>query len=592
MPLLVGGIYKGEKARSIVEKLCQDILGHVGTPYTVDNESLGYKIVAGCQDFESPEELIVPLDNNSSLLTGRLFAKDFTEFDPQELSVEAIKKTQGKFLGDSYWGRYLLITTDDKGITIYRDPQGLTPLFYMPIEGGYIFASRISFLYDALDKKPDLNWNYLSSFIAGNHALTAVTPFMDVQEVLPGCSTTLSIGKEPLISQFWDPTLYASPYKEDDSIFEEKLFDTVGHCSQAWIKGCTNIKVQLSGGLDSSSLVAIMKSNSPNMPMHAYNMYHSTIGSSDERAFAQDVAALYGVPISFLDSSNDLPFNQAFLEVRFDRPAAGKLSTKLSKELTCGRGEEMISGQGGDHLFFAGAPIEMVLDYYFDKGLRGILNKVQDLAAFHRMPFLQVFKRVMQLYVQHKRGSLEHVQLLNTTQPWIKDSFKEHIDESIFKPYFWKSLGSLPPGKAKQILAVLSATLYIDNGQALEKKRELYPLLAQPVVELALSIPSYKSLKNGYDRFMYRNAMDRYTKGKFIWRKSKGESSGSIILGLRKNFEQVRTLLLEGSFAQLGYVDTDLLDNALRQVKHGNIQPLWPILNLYAVEQWLYSWKL
>ncbi|MBA3283728.1 MAG: hypothetical protein H0U27_01535, partial [Nitrosopumilus sp.] len=103
------------------------------------------------------------------------------------------------------------------------------------------------------------------------------------------------------------------------------------------------------------------------------------------------------------------------------------------------------------------------------------------------------------------------------------------------------------------------------------------------VVELALSIPTYKLLKKGYDRFTYRNAMGRHTKGKFMWRKSKGESSGMLILGLRKNFEQVRALLLEGSFAQLGYVDTDLLDNSLRQIKHGNIEHLWPILNLYTV---------
>ena len=98
-------------------------------------------------------------------------------------------------------------------------------------------------------------------------------------------------------------------------------------------------------------------------------------------------------------------------------------------------------------------------------------------------------------------------------------------------------------------------------------------------------------LSDGYDRFIYTEAMERHLEGKFIWRKCKGERTGAVILGLRKNFETVSTLLCEGHFVKRKYVDQEKLKHALLQVKHGNIEPLWPLMNLYVVEQWLKSWN-
>jgi len=597
MPV-VGGIYKGEKARHVVENLCLELKNHIGSSTCMiesntEDTNTGITIAFGLEEYESHQELQVRFNNNEGLLLGRLFSKDFKSYDPQALNIGAIKKTQGRFLGEHFWGRYILILTSPDSINIYRDPQGLETLFYMPIEGGYIFASSISLLFDHCAKKPTIYWPYLLSFVGRSaHSVTAITPFTEIKEALPGCSTTLQIGSSPIISPFWNPLDYSVSFIDQEELFEEKLYDTILKCTASWIAGVTHLKNELSGGVDSSSLVAIMKKNDPSCSMSAYNMYHSLVSSSDERGFAQEVADKYRVPLTFFDLKEAPFFDQISTSTRADRPCMGRLGATTLPLMKIQRDEERISGQGGDHLFFAGAPLEVIIDYYHEQGIKGILTKIQDVASFYRMPYYKALQKTIRLYLDNKKGSLLHLNQLDINESWMKEEFKQQIDASIFKPYFWETLKSVPPGKALHILSIYSATLSIDRGHSSGQKNTLYPLLSQPVVEVALAIPSYKAVSKGYDRYIFRKAMERHLEGQFIWRKSKGESSGALILGLRKNFQRVSSFLLDGHLVALGYIDPNKLNYSLAQVKHGNIQPLWPILNLYVVEQWLESWKM
>ena len=74
----------------------------------------------------------------------------------------------------------------------------------------------------------------------------------------------------------------------------------------------------------------------------------------------------------------------------------------------------------------------------------------------------------------------------------MKQSFRNHIDLNMYQPIFWEKLKGVSPGKAQHVLAIYSATLYIDRGYRISA-RPINPLLSQPLVELALSMPTYQS---------------------------------------------------------------------------------------------------
>lgn len=188
-------------------------------------------------------------------------------------------------------------------------------------------------------------------------------------------------------------------------------------------------------------------------------------------------------------------------------------------------------------------------------------------------------------------GKLDHLPLVNSNTLWMTDDFRHTVDPAIFKPFFWENLKKVYPGKAQHIIAMLSSTLYIDRGYYIPGKQVINPLLSQPLVELALSMPTYQTFKHGYNRFHYRKSMEKHLKGKFIWRTSKGETTGDFINGVRKNFDELRSMLLNGHLTQKGYIKPDELNRALLELKSGKTDGLWPLINLFVVEKWIDSWN-
>lgn len=208
------------------------------------------------------------------------------------------------------------------------------------------------------------------------------------------------------------------------------------------------------------------------------------------------------------------------------------------------------------------------------------------------MPYVRVLGTTLKVWGQYVIGSLGYLTLTLQTVPWMNKEFKQHIDPSIFKPHRWNNYKKLSPGKAQHTFAIDQAVQYVDRGYRTPGKSVLNPLLAQPLVELALSSPTYQTFADGHNRFHFRKAMDKHKKGNFIWRKSKGETSGMIILSIRDSYNDISQLVLDGRFAQQGLIDRCSLQQSLNEFRHGKTDNLWPMMNLLVVERWLQSWEL
>lgn len=375
MPYIAGGIFKGDTAHHKTNLLCQQQLDLVD-PCVITLESSQYSALLkfGFYEMESSQEMVSIAPDEKSFLCGRLFSKSTGEaVTISSLDVAAIKRTQGKELAQNYWGRYILLLLDDEGITFYRDPQGLSVLYYTHIDQGYLFVTNLSSLVDALPSEVTINWTYLTSFIASNHNITTVTPFNDIYELLPGCATTFKINASPEISQFWDPTTISSSYIEDEDSFQQKIFETAQMTLSSWVLGSNKVNIELSGGLDSSSLLALLKYGGYDCPVQALNFFNSSFAASDEKEFAQDVSDLYQVPVKFINSKELLPFGELHLSRRYDRPSSALLDTSVIRHvisaMNVSKDDEILSGQGGDHLFLAPPPREAYVRLYARSGI-------------------------------------------------------------------------------------------------------------------------------------------------------------------------------------------------------------------------------
>ncbi len=591
MPLISGGYYYSTEAGKSVENLVnltsQQI---VGDGVRLDHQ--GCLVFSGLQEMESALERTEVLADHKSIISGRIFSRD--NVNQEFIDIEKIKASQGAWLAKRCWGRYILVSFEDNQVTLYRDPQGLSTLFYMPVPGGVLFSSEIALLFDAVETKPRLNWSHLTSFVVNAHTITLSTPFEGISELAPGSSTCFTKNGAITTKLFWDPTTIESKPIDDEYAFEERLYDTFKGTTAAWSRGIEKICVELSGGLDSSSVLAVLQE--PGRNLVAINLMHTDVASSNEIAYAKNVADLTNVPLIVKDMQEALPFAPFEVKRRFNKPSSFLSDAKFNQLFIAaaqlGKEDEIFGGQGGDHLFLAPPMVETVADYFLEKGFRGLSKKIVEIAAYHRMPYARVFTSMMKALGGYMVGRNAVFDLVQKEEPWMRDSFKSQVQQDQFKPLFWEQLMEVHPGKAYHIFAAYGASLYIDRGHRIEGKQVINPFLSQPLVELALSMPTYQSFAQGKNRVLFRRAMARRHQGDYIWRTSKGETSGILTLAVRQHFDRVCQLALEGRFAQEGLIDTQLFLELLQGMRHGKTDKLWFLMNMLVTELWFEQWGL
>lgn len=547
-------------------------------------------VVAGKRAGESDAEKVTSV-SNQALFAGRLFSRNL--YTPHELTrrdIDAIKASRGKFLAQHFWGRYIVATVDQerKTISLFKDPQGLATVFISEQEDAIYFASELPALYDLLPNKPEIDWEYFASFLVGSQHLTTRTPFKGIIELFAGCGVTLSfqgIGKQ---SVFWNPTELTHDQQADEA-YENNLIQTFSHCVKAWTHNVLGIVAELSGGIDSSSVLMMLKDAlEPDQKIVACNFYHPAIASSDEREYAKKVAIHCETQLEFLDMNNYLPFDHEVTE-QFDKPTS-LLLFRYTDFMQLYPDYEIMSGQGGDHLFMAPFPIESITDYFMVNGFKGITKKIKETSAYYRMPLMEVIQKNVKTYLRYKMGKGEPQETIPTTN-WMKSSLKTCMQPALFDLPFKEDLKKILPAKQAHISAIYQAVAFIDRGYVQAYTPAINPLLSQPLVELALSVPTYALYGEDIDRAPFRRGMYRLKKHDYIWRKSKGETSGTLMLGFRKNFEKLSQLVLHGRLAQEGLIDTTLLHEHLQKIMHGKNDDLWTVINLISIELWFKSWN-
>ncbi|GAA4438772.1 hypothetical protein GCM10023091_19820 [Ravibacter arvi] len=190
-------------------------------------------------------------------VTYQVFSTD--EYSESTLTFEAFRA----LLGDPKSPYLLGIWLDANGFYVFRDFFGRLPFFYSLIGGRLYFSTS----YSALSNLPavrecvtpdiDTIQRYLSP---GNYSARykAATFYNEIKAALPGYLTQISTGNP---HHEYIVRLADSRYKglktlsAFGDVFRERLFRSV----EAALKNKNGISSQLSGGLDSSSLVSIAR---------------------------------------------------------------------------------------------------------------------------------------------------------------------------------------------------------------------------------------------------------------------------------------------------------------------------------------------
>jgi len=264
--------------------------------------------------------------------------------------TEAIHLLNGMFafaFYDTLTGELLLV----------RDRLGIKPLYYFSDGKHLVFSSEIRALLASGIPEKKLNHKALSDYFRYNTVHAPQTLVQGVQLLLPGHYMHVSPNLQTTQTCYWDAGTNASKHA---SVKREEAVEQVKHLLGEAVKRRLVADVPfgafLSGGIDSSAIVALM-SNSSSTPVSTFSVTFDDAAFSEAK-YSRMIADKYGTrhteirlrPDDFLQ---DLPDAMNAM----DHPGNDGPNTFVVSRATRKAGITMaLSGLGGDELF-AGYPV-------------------------------------------------------------------------------------------------------------------------------------------------------------------------------------------------------------------------------------------
>ena len=146
------------------------------------------------------------------------------------------------------------------------------------------------------------------------------------------------------------------------------------------------------------------------------------------------------------------------------------------------------------------------------------------------------------------------------------------------------------PGKREHVGSLVHIQHFLDR-RAGAGSPILHPLMAEPLLELCLAIPSWEWTRGGIDRALARRAFKDHLPKEVIERRSKGSLQGLFQRSFTKLLGDFRDLLLGGRLIALGIADRSAIEQAfaIGDWKDDGVQ--MRLSEMAALELWLESWS-
>lgn len=567
-----------DEGRSIIRRLAAE-----RPAYAIVLDAPGLIVVA------EPSASVIQL-GDTGVIIGSLRASGRRETRsslPHDVAT-LILSTRGGHLCRAYWGDYIAVLLDE-GSTCHvaRAPFGALPVLHVHGADKHIFASDIRLLERFGNFQPRVDWERVARFAAAPDVRTPETCLECLDEV-PGGSRLTIRAIDSDAATLWSPWTFAHPdaaiYDRDEA--EKRLRETILTAMGSVAGRADRCAILLSGGLDSSIVAASATASGIDATCVTIS---TSAASGDERRFARVAAGGIGLPLverAFELSGVDLAVSDA---ANCPRPVAQAFEVegrRQSKAVARSIGATAIySGGGGDNVFCSLQSVAGAVDCLDDKhGRHAFWQVSRDLSQLTGASLMTIARRA-----------------------WLRSRQRDRQYPRPFDPLFlsqraidWAAPGPLhpwlcrespvPQGKGAHVAALLGVQCLTEDSDPLDPLALRYPLLAQPVVELCLRIPTWMWYAHGCNRAVARSAFSNELPHEIAWRRSKGTPDSFVIDMYDERRDQIRSMLLDGNLAGHGLLDrvalTQLIDDH-RPVRGTDYNR---VMRLVDVEAWTCCW--
>jgi len=300
---------------------------------------------------------------------------------------------------------------ENKELFLARDRMGEKPLYYGWQKQTFMFGSELRALRQHPEFQKDISMEALGEFFKYNCIPSGTSIYKDIQKLIPGTYCKVSLQKKEVrCFTYWNLNNHITRNHDEVLNVEQKvdeledlLKDAIGKQMVADVP----LGAFLSGGIDSSTIVALMQSQS-NRPIKTFSMGFDE-KRFDEAVYARQVAKHLGTDhtemyVSPEEARNVIPL----LPDIYDEPFADSSQIPMFLVSKLARTEVTVSlsGDAGDELF-SGYNRYLMVNNVWEK-----LSKVPT----------SIRKKFGKLLLRQKIDRLDS--LYNGVEPFVPEKFK------------------------------------------------------------------------------------------------------------------------------------------------------------------------
>ena len=420
-------------------------------------------------------------------------------------------------------------------LSLVRDRLGIKPLLYVQGSFGIAFASELRALYELPSLRPRLSLSTLSSFLRFGVVPGTECIVEGVHKVPPGAILCFDGAEAPADTEyFWRADDVAAagmrqPFEGDDREAVDELERRIRRAVELRMRSDVPFGAFLSGGIDSSAVVAMMQAVGSE-PVETFCIGNTSSGY-DESAHAAAVARHLGCAHHTLvaDPADMLALVPEVARY-WDEPFAdsSQIPTYLVSRLTRQHVTVALSGDGGDELFagynrHAWAPRLWALSQRLPKpvrsALRGLrLMRVDDWDRLFRAVGLGDAVRLPgdKLYKVAMLGEVDtpHELYDRLRSHWADPSSVMLEPQAATTPQE-RALESAPFSEQMMLYDLLEylpddILTKVDRASMAVSLEARVPLLDHDVVELAWQLPRSSKIRGRTQKWVLRQVLGRH----------------------------------------------------------------------------------
>ncbi len=451
--------------------------------------------------------------------------------------ILAAYERDGKKCLDLLHGMFAFALWDSLAQTLFlaRDRIGKKPLYWWHGGGDQLaFASELKSLLELPGFRRDVEPTAIVDYLKYLYVPAPKTIYQNVYKLRPGHCLTLKVGQGPKIEEYWDINFSCQDGLDFNSATEELLNKIEQQTSRRMVADVP-LGAFLSGGVDSSGIVALMAKNSVD-PVRT-----CTIGFADkqhdESPYAREVAETFSTQHNEYQVTGNLLDTVRVLPKYFDEPFADSSAvptyhvSRLARQAVT----VALAGDGGDESFggyqkyltelvenrvrrSVPRPLLRLLKTIVSDADTGVRRKASSLASsaladpadgFYRTNTFMTDGQLQQLLSEKMQTACSSYDAGDyTRQYWNHLSGADHVSRMLYT-----DLKTYLPG---DILVKVDRT---SMAHSLEVRA---PLLDHSIIEYAASLPSRWKIQNKQKKVVLRKAFAQLLPEDFLARRKQG----------------------------------------------------------------------